>query len=253
MSKWGKWGTEMFPQLWKFGTKGINKNLLQFVTPLYQGLNFLNLISSCFLRNFLQLTHPIVKTELLSILTKKNVPYLYQERTKKLYLSQVLLDFRHGLTKKIVLDFCKDLKKTKIVLDFHQERWSTWLDLWDLLWGDVRSRRHKLQYWRDFKYRGNTFKRPPRCSEKYFGSADANSFPWIEATQVVFSCPEQLNRWPCHWLTHSLRTLLIDIQKTIELSSDLPDIWSEWWRNVSWLTERQTQWQRESHNTTEWT
>ena len=71
MSKWGKWGTEMFPQLWKFGTKGINKNLLQFVTPLYQGLNFLNLISSCFLRNFLQLTHPIVKTELLSILTKK--------------------------------------------------------------------------------------------------------------------------------------------------------------------------------------
>ena len=71
MSKWGKWGTEIFPQLWKFGTKGINKNLLQFVTPLYQGLNFLNLISSCFLRNFLQLTHPIVKTELLSILTKK--------------------------------------------------------------------------------------------------------------------------------------------------------------------------------------
>ena len=30
-----------------------------------------------------------------------------------------------------------------------------------------------------------------------------------------FSCPEQLNRWPCHWLTHSLKTLLIDIQKTI--------------------------------------
>ena len=86
MSKWGKWGTEIFPQLWKFGTKGINKNLLQFVTPLYQGLNFLNLISSCFLRNFLQLTHPIVKTELLSILTKKIVPALHQEWTKKVVL-----------------------------------------------------------------------------------------------------------------------------------------------------------------------
>ena len=154
MSKWGKWGTEIFPQLWKFGTKGINKNLLQFVTPLYQGLNFLNLISSCFLRNFLQLTHPIVKKQSFCQFWRKKL-YLTSIRSgrKKLYLSQVLLDFRHGLTKKIVLDFCKDLKKTKIVLDFHQERWSTWLDLWDLLWGDAR-RRHKLQYWRDFKYRG---------------------------------------------------------------------------------------------------
>ena len=32
---------------------------------------------------------------------------------------------------------------------------------------------------------------------------------------VFFSCPEQLNRWPCHWLTESLThsTLPIDIQK----------------------------------------
>ena len=116
MSKWGKWGTEMFPQLWKFGTKGINKNLLQFVTPLYQGLNFLNLISSCFLRNFLQLTHPIVKTEFLSILTKKLYLTSIRRGRKKLYLSQVLLDFRHGQAKKIVLDFYKDRTKTKNVL-----------------------------------------------------------------------------------------------------------------------------------------
>ena len=26
---------------------------------------------------------------------------------------------------------------------------------------------------------------------------------------AVFSCPQQLNRWPCHWLTHSLRVLLL--------------------------------------------
>ena len=25
----------------------------------------------------------------------------------------------------------------------------------------------------------------------------------------VFSCPEQLNRWPCHWLTHWLTVLLL--------------------------------------------
>ena len=27
--------------------------------------------------------------------------------------------------------------------------------------------------------------------------------------QILFSCPEQLNRWPCHWLTHSVTVLLL--------------------------------------------
>ena len=62
---------------------------------------------------------------------------------------------------------------------------------------------------------------------------------------VIFSCPEQLNRWPYHSVTHSLRTLLIVIQKTIQLTSDLPDIWSEWWGDMSWPTKRQRQWQRQ--------
>ena len=59
--------------------------------------------------------------------------------------------------------------------------------------------------------------------------------------ELLFSCPEQLNRWPCHSLTDSLRTLLIVTQKTIQLTSDFPDIWSEWWGDMSWPTKRQRQ------------
>ena len=39
-----------------------------------------------------------------------------------------------------------------------------------------------------------------------------------------FCCPEQLNRWPCHWLTDWLRTLLIDIKKK-QLKSEPKDLW----------------------------
>ena len=59
--------------------------------------------------------------------------------------------------------------------------------------------------------------------------------------KLSFSCPGQLNRWPCHSLTDSLRTLLIVTQKTIQLTSDFPDIWSEWWGDMSWPTKRQRQ------------
>ena len=41
---------------------------------------------------------------------------------------------------------------------------------------------------------------------------------------MVFSCPQQLNRWPCHslthWLTHWLRVLLL-----LTLQSDPRDLW----------------------------
>ena len=47
----------------------------------------------------------------------------------------------------------------------------------------------------------------------------------------VFCCPEQLNRWPCHWLTD--RTLLIDIQRVTLETCDLWDIWSEWWGDMT--------------------
>ena len=50
-----------------------------------------------------------------------------------------------------------------------------------------------------------------------------------------------------HSLTDSLRTLLIVIQKTIWLTSDFPDIWLEWWGDLSWPTKRQRQWQRQRH------
>ena len=35
-------------------------------------------------------------------------------------------------------------------------------------------------------------------------------FPWVSTVSVldIFSCPEQLNRWPCHSLTHWLTNSL---------------------------------------------
>ena len=60
-----------------------------------------------------------------------------------------------------------------------------------------------------------------------------------------FSCPEQLNRWPCHWLTHWLTqgTLPIDIQRATHETCDLWDLWSEWWGYMTWPKKRQ--WQRQ--------
>ena len=50
---------------------------------------------------------------------------------------------------------------------------------------------------------------------------------------VLFSCPEQLNRWSCL----SLGPLPLTIRHyrvTLE-TFDLWDIWSEWWRDMTWL------------------
>ena len=53
-----------------------------------------------------------------------------------------------------------------------------------------------------------------------------------------FSCPEQLNRWPCHWLTDSLTeshsTFSFDIQRATLETCDLLDICSEWWEDMTW-------------------
>ena len=43
----------------------------------------------------------------------------------------------------------------------------------------------------------------------------------------VFSCPEQLNRWPCHSLTHSLSHLLILEHKTIHCLELMTSHWLE--------------------------
>ena len=37
-----------------------------------------------------------------------------------------------------------------------------------------------------------------------------------------------------HWVTHSLRTLLIVIQRATLETCDLWDIWSEWWEDMTW-------------------
>ena len=48
-------------------------------------------------------------------------------------------------------------------------------------------------------------------------------------TFSIFSCPEQLNRWPCHSLTHWLTnsTFTFDIQRAILETCDHCDIWSD--------------------------
>ena len=46
---------------------------------------------------------------------------------------------------------------------------------------------------------------------------------WWSTLFVVFSCPEQLNRWPCHSVSQSL-------------TCDLWDIWSELWEDMVWPT-----------------
>ena len=51
--------------------------------------------------------------------------------------------------------------------------------------------------------------------------------------QGVFSCPGQLNRWPCHSLSHWL-TFTFDIQRAILETCDHWDIWSEWWGDMTW-------------------
>ena len=51
---------------------------------------------------------------------------------------------------------------------------------------------------------------------------------------IFFSCPEQLNRWPCHSLTHWLTdwltegTFTFEIQRATRETCNLWDIWSEW-------------------------
>ena len=65
----------------------------------------------------------------------------------------------------------------------------------------------------------------------------------------IFSCPEQLNRWP-QSVSQSLKTLLLDIQRATLETCDLWDIWSEWWEDMTWPKQnwqRQRQRQRQRH------
>ena len=49
-------------------------------------------------------------------------------------------------------------------------------------------------------------------------------------SQVRFSCPQQLNRWPCHSLSNFY---FWHYRVTLE-TCDLWDIWSEWWGDMTW-------------------
>ena len=47
-------------------------------------------------------------------------------------------------------------------------------------------------------------------------------------THAIFSCPEQLNRWPCHWLTDWVTFVFWHYRVALD-TWDLWDILSEWW------------------------
>ena len=51
-----------------------------------------------------------------------------------------------------------------------------------------------------------------------------------------FSCPQQLNRWPCYWLSHWVTDFYFWHYRMALETCDLWDIWSEWWRNMTWPT-----------------
>ena len=48
----------------------------------------------------------------------------------------------------------------------------------------------------------------------------------------IFSCPEQLNRWPCPLLAWSVTTNHQHYRVNLE-TCDLWDIWSEWWGDMN--------------------
>ena len=49
---------------------------------------------------------------------------------------------------------------------------------------------------------------------------------------IFFSCPEQLNRWPCHGLTDSLSDFWFWHYTVTLETCDLWNIWSEWWEDI---------------------
>ena len=73
----------------------------------------------------------------------------------------------------------------------------------------------------------------PRSNLQYFHCAA----PETGVQARVFSCPQQLNRWNCHSLSHWLTKDFTNWHYRVTLETcDLWDIWSEWWGNMTWPT-----------------
>ena len=51
---------------------------------------------------------------------------------------------------------------------------------------------------------------------------------------LAVQCPEQLNRWPCHWLTQSVSHFYFWHYRVTLETCDLWDICSEWWEDMTW-------------------
>ena len=57
----------------------------------------------------------------------------------------------------------------------------------------------------------------------------------------IFSCPEQLNRWPCPllgpWVGHHQQSESSQHYRVTLETCDLWDIWSGWWGDMTWPTK----------------
>ena len=72
-------------------------------------------------------------------------------------------------------------------------------------------------------------------SGKIFGFAAKSFFGNIKTLWTcLFSCPEYLNRWPCHWLSHWLSDFWFWHYRVTLETCDIWDIWSEWWEDMTW-------------------
>ena len=72
------------------------------------------------------------------------------------------------------------------------------------------------------------------------GSIKLNRYAHISAHWwYVFSCPEQLNRWPCHSLSQSVTEFYFWHYRVTLETCDLWDICSEWLEDMTWPTNLQ--------------
>ena len=76
------------------------------------------------------------------------------------------------------------------------------------------------------------------CKTTQYGTIPPNIKQQCQV--FIFSCPEQLNRWPCHWLTHSLSDFWFWHYRVALETCDLWDICSEWWGDLVWPQNRPT-------------
>ena len=119
------------------------------------------------------------------------------------FCTQVFLQPPLWLTLLSPLIWSSSLSNWSTVQSHHQHAWPGFASLWS--WS--RDRDYWLQVYRHWLL-GKTFtkKTPVSGLTQIPNTKYHNPAPPLNLGKLIFfSCPKQLNRWPCHWLTHSLR------------------------------------------------